>query len=106
MTFPSTSVSRSSRPRTTPCRLQRYVTNSAGKTEGDVVPRHSVYYIIPKDNVDLDDLLEYLNSEEARAWLEAHCQKAHNDYYRLQSSVLKELPVPEEMGESYQTTLV
>lgn len=74
--------------------------------DGDVVPRHSVYYIIPKDHVVLDDLLDYLNSEEARAWLEAHCQKAHNDYYRLQSSVLKELPVPEEMGESYQTTLV
>ena len=73
---------------------------------GEVVPRHSVYYIIPQDHVDLDDLLEYLNSPKARAWLEANAQKAHNDYYRMQSKVLKKLPVPEEMGKTKQTTLV
>lgn len=73
---------------------------------GDVVPRHSVYYMIPKDHVDLENLLHYLNSEAARAWIEAHAQKAHNDFYRLQSKVLKKLPVPEEWGKSYQTTLI
>lgn len=73
---------------------------------GTVVPRHSVYYLIPEDHVDLDDLLEYLNSEAAQAWIEAHAQKAHNDFYRLQSTMLKDLPVPEEWGKSYQATLV
>lgn len=74
--------------------------------KGNVVPRHSVYYIIPEDDVPLDELCEYLNSDDARVWLEAHCQKAHNDYLRLQSKVLRKLPVPERFGESYQATLV
>lgn len=74
--------------------------------EGTVVPRHSVYYIIPEDHMDINDLLRYLNSEEAKAWIEAHAQKAHNGFYRLQSTVLKDLPVPEEWGKSYQETLV
>jgi len=73
---------------------------------GDVIPRHSVYYIIPQDHVDLDTLLAYLNRPKARAWLEANAQKAHNDYYRMQSTVLKKLPVPEEFGKTKQTTLV
>lgn len=73
--------------------------------EGEVVPRHSVYYIIPEEQVDLDSLLTYLNSDEAQAWIEAHAQKAHNDFYRLQSKVLKKLPVPEKWETSYQATL-
>lgn len=73
---------------------------------GEVVPRHSVYYLIPEDDsIDLDELAEYLNSEDARVWMEAHCQRAHNDYLRLQSTVLKDLPVPEKFGESRQATL-
>lgn len=74
--------------------------------EGDVVPRHSVYYIVPKAGVDLDLLLEYLNGGQAKAWIEAHAQKAHNDYLRLQSTTLKQLPVPEELADRYQATLV
>lgn len=73
---------------------------------GDVIPRHSVYYIIPEDHVDLEDLLEYLNGPKARAWLKANAQKAANDYYRMQSRVLNQLPVPEELGETKQTMLV
>ncbi|WP_135533252.1 Eco57I restriction-modification methylase domain-containing protein [Halostella pelagica] len=72
---------------------------------GDVVPKHSVYYAVPKDGVPMDDLIEYLNSPEARMWMEAHCQKAHNGYYRLQSRVLRDLPVPKEWAESFQATL-
>ena len=30
--------------------------------DGEVVPRHSVYYLIPRDGVDIDELQEYLNS--------------------------------------------
>lgn len=73
--------------------------------EGTVVPRHSVYYVIPEEQVDLESLLTYLNSDEAQAWIEAHAQKAHNDFYRLQSKVLKKLPVPEKWSDSYQATL-
>jgi hypothetical protein len=76
------------------------------ETDGDVVPRHSVYYIIPKDTVDLFELHEYLNSLEAREWIKSHAQKAHNDYYRLQSKVLKKMPVPEEWGQTAQQTLI
>jgi hypothetical protein len=75
------------------------------ETEGNVVPRHSVYYLIPRDGVSSESLLEYLNSPDARMWIEANCQKAHNGYYRLQSRVLSDLPVPKEFAASYQATL-
>ncbi|MFC7166891.1 TaqI-like C-terminal specificity domain-containing protein [Halospeciosus flavus] len=64
-----------------------------------------MYYIIPKDHVELDELRAYLNSEQAQVWIEAHAQKAHNDYYRMQSKVLKQLPVPKDLGQSHQATL-
>lgn len=65
--------------------------------EGNIVPRHSVYYIIPKDSELLLDLFGYLNSEKAKRWLTAHSQRAANDFIRLQSNVLKALPVPPEV---------
>jgi len=61
---------------------------------GLMVPRHSVYYIVPNESVRFDRLLVYLNSPEVHSWLEAHCQRAANGFYRLQSSVMKLLPVP------------
>jgi hypothetical protein len=64
-----------------------------------------VYYAVPRDGVSIDAIVEYLNSPEARMWLEAHCQKAANGYYRLQSRVLKDLPVPKEWAETFQATL-
>ncbi|NEU56271.1 Eco57I restriction-modification methylase domain-containing protein [Halorussus sp. MSC15.2] len=76
------------------------------ETEGDVIPRHSVYYIIPEDSVDLHELHDYLNTPEVQEWIEQHAQKAHNDYYRMQSRVLKKLPVPKDWGETVQQTLV
>lgn len=75
------------------------------ESEGTVVPKHSVYYAVPKDGVPMDEIIEYLNSPEARMWMEAHCQKAHNGYYRLQSRVLTDLPVPKKWAESFQATL-
>lgn len=72
---------------------------------GNVVPKHSVYYTVVKDGVPMQELLDYLNSTEAKMWMEAHCQKAHNGYYRLQSRVLSDLPVPKKWAESYQATL-
>ena len=47
-----------------------------------------------KDPSILHQLYEHLNSEEVGRWLIAHTQMAANDFIRLQSSVLKKLPVP------------
>ncbi len=58
------------------------------------VPRHSVYYIVPNDPEIIDELVDYLNSIEAQNWLEDHCHRAANGFLRLQSTVLKKLPVP------------
>jgi len=72
---------------------------------GNVVPKHSVYYMIPREGVPFDELLEYLSSPEARMWMEANCQRAHNGFYRLQSRVLGDLPVPVDWAETFQATL-
>jgi len=61
---------------------------------GEIVPSHSVYYIIPKNPDHLDTLHEYLNSHEIRLWLESNCQRAANGFLRLQSTILKQIPVP------------
>jgi adenine-specific DNA-methyltransferase len=61
---------------------------------GSIVPRHSVYYIVPRDSSKLDELQDFLNGPEATAWLRRNCQRAANGFLRLQSSVLKCLPVP------------
>jgi hypothetical protein len=65
---------------------------------GAVVPLHSVYYIVPRDPARLDDLAAYLTGTEARRWLTAHCQRAANGFLRLQSAILKKLPVPAVLG--------
>jgi tRNA1(Val) A37 N6-methylase TrmN6 len=65
--------------------------------EGRLVPRHSVYYIVPEDPSIIDALSEYLSSPEACAWLKANCQHAANGFFRIQSSVLRSLPVPESL---------
>jgi methylase of polypeptide subunit release factors len=61
---------------------------------GEIVPGHSVYYIIPKNPDHLELLHGYLNSAEVRVWLESHCQHATNGFLRLQSTILKQIPVP------------
>jgi adenine-specific DNA-methyltransferase len=61
---------------------------------GSLVPRHSVYYLVPKDESMIRPLLDYLNSEEPRRWLMQHCQRAAKGFVRLQSHVLKRLPIP------------
>jgi hypothetical protein len=53
---------------------------------GELVPRHSVYYIVPYDSAALQPLEEYLNSDEAGAWLRAHCQRAANGYLPVAES--------------------
>lgn len=73
--------------------------------QGNVVPKHSVYYLIPDDSVSREELLEYLNSPTAHEWIEANCQHAANGYLRLQSSVLKNLPVPKKFSDTFQQSL-
>lgn len=65
---------------------------------GNLVPRHSVYYIVPKEPHRINDLSDYLNSDRAREWLNAHCQHAANGYLRLQSTILKRLPIPDTLA--------
>lgn len=62
--------------------------------DGVIVPRHSVYYIIPRDGDVVDDLADYMNGSEARTWLRANCQRVRKGFIRLQSTVLKKLPLP------------
>lgn len=62
---------------------------------GKIIPQHSVYYIVPKDPEVLPSLLEYLNSYEVKLWLRSHCQRAANGFIRLQSHVLKRVPIKE-----------
>lgn len=65
---------------------------------GTVVPRHSVYYIVPKNPERIDELAAYLNSATASTWLRLHCQRAANGFLRLQSHVLKKLPIPKNLA--------
>lgn len=64
---------------------------------GEVVPRHSVYYLVPQNPADLPLLLEYLRSPDAGKWMEANCQRAAKGYLRLQSRVLQRMPLPQEL---------
>jgi len=66
--------------------------------EGALVPRHSVYYIIPEDATIIDRLCAYLNSQDAARWLDEHCQRAANGFLRLQSNVLKVMPIPDDLS--------
>lgn len=66
--------------------------------QGDIVPRHSTYYIVPAHPTHLDELADYLNSDEARTWLLNHCQRAASGFVRVQSHVLKRLPLPPSLA--------
>lgn len=64
---------------------------------GEVVPRHSVYYLVPRDPDRIHELCDYLNSREVTEFLQANCQRAANGFLRLQSHVLKRVPIPPEL---------
>jgi adenine-specific DNA-methyltransferase len=68
--------------------------------KGSLVPRHSIYYIVPRDAGKLDKLCTYLSSTTASRWLAEHCQRAANGFLRLQSNILKQMPIPDELGSS------
>ena len=64
---------------------------------GEIVPLHSVYYIVPRHLGQLDAMCAWLNSDEVCRWLQANCQRAANGFLRLQSSTLRRLPVPDDI---------
>lgn len=66
---------------------------------GDIVPLHSTYYIVPREPTLLEPLADYLNSKSARDWLRANCHRAANGFLRVQSSVLKMLPIPDGFAQ-------
>lgn len=68
--------------------------------DGLVVPRHSVYYIVPKQPSQIHRIAEYLNSDPVKAWIGGNAQRAANGFLRIQSSVLKRLPVPAELAQT------
>lgn len=70
--------------------------------QGTLVPLHSVYYIVPRDPAALDALAAYLSSPIAHRWIRAHCQRAANGFLRMQSAILKKLPVPPELAPLQQ----
>lgn len=73
---------------------------------GTLVPRHSVYYIVPSDPSQLHALCEYLNSEVVISWLLANCQRAANQFVRLQSHVLKRIPLRADLASARQLEMV
>jgi len=73
---------------------------------GTLVPRHSVYYIVPSDPSRLHELCDYLNSDAVISWLLANCQRAANQFVRLQSHVLKRIPLRPELLSARQLEMV
>jgi hypothetical protein len=67
--------------------------------KGETVPRHSAYYIVPRHQETLEPILDYLASPTCVEWLRANCQRAANGYLRLQSNVLKRIPLPPEIED-------
>ncbi len=64
---------------------------------GMTLPRHSTYYLVPRDESILEPLCEYLNGKQARDWLVDNCQRASSGFIRTQSNVLKRLPIPPDL---------
>ena len=65
---------------------------------GEIVPRHSVYYIVPREPAAIDAIADYLQSPSAHEWLRQNCQRAAKGFLRLQSHVLQRLPVPDDVA--------
>lgn len=68
--------------------------------DGGNVPLHSTYYVVPGVPQLLEPLFHFLNSHEVRTWLFANCQRAANGFVRMQSTVMKRLPVPDKLVET------
>jgi hypothetical protein len=65
---------------------------------GRIVPRHSVYYIVPREPAAIDIIASYLQSPRAHEWLTRNCQRAAKGFLRLQSRALQRLPLPDDVA--------
>lgn len=64
---------------------------------GQIVPRHSVYYLVPQEPDAIDVIADYLKSPSAHRWLAQNCQRASKGFLRLQSRILRRLPLPDDV---------
>jgi len=55
---------------------------------------------VPSNPRHLYLLAEFLNSEPVKSWLSSNAQRAANGFLRIQSSVLKRLPIPEHLAQN------
>lgn len=60
---------------------------------GEYIPRQTVCYITPKNHVDLNSLLDYLNSQEVLKWIETTSREMN--MCKLRTRYLEKLPIPE-----------
>jgi SAM-dependent methyltransferase len=67
---------------------------------GQIVPRHSVYYIVPREPAAIDVIAGYLRSPSAHEWLTHNCQRAAKGFLRLQSRALQRLPLPDDVAQA------
>jgi SAM-dependent methyltransferase len=67
---------------------------------GRIVPRHSVYYIVPREPAAINVIASYLQSLSAHQWLAKNCQRASRGFLRLQSRVLQRLPLPDDVAHA------
>jgi SAM-dependent methyltransferase len=67
---------------------------------GQIVPRHSVYYIIPRQPLAIDAITRYLRSPCAHSWFAQNCQRAAKGFLRLQSRALQRLPLPDDVARA------
>lgn len=67
---------------------------------GLIVPRHSVYYLVPHDPQAIDVIADYLKSPSAHRWFAQNCQRASKGFLRLQSRILRRLPLPDDVVQA------
>jgi SAM-dependent methyltransferase len=67
---------------------------------GEIVPRHSVYYIVPRQPTAIDPIVAFLRSKAASRWLRHNCQRAAQGFLRLQSRALQQLPIPDDVVQA------
>lgn len=67
---------------------------------GQFIPRHSAYYIVPRNPDAIDIIAGHLNSRVVRSWLALNCQRASKGFLRLQSRVLQRIPLPAELASA------
>jgi hypothetical protein len=67
---------------------------------GQIVPRHSVYYLVPHNPEAIDAIADYLRSPSAHRWFAQNCQRASKGFLRLQSRVLRRLPLSDDVVQA------